>query len=112
MGEGQAKVSSTQSYQWAYSLLTCHTNAFTYYYQSYIEEFWYESYLAHSDPVVLALNPFFVLECVFLSLEKSFSPPNSHRYLYVFLHSHSHPHVIHVSLLDIYHGNTKNQIQE
>ncbi|KAI0270270.1 acyltransferase ChoActase/COT/CPT [Russula aff. rugulosa BPL654] len=29
---------------------------------SYIEEFWYESYLQHSDPVVLALNPFFVLE--------------------------------------------------
>ncbi|KAH7098270.1 acyltransferase ChoActase/COT/CPT [Auriculariales sp. MPI-PUGE-AT-0066] len=29
---------------------------------SYIEEFWYESYLAHSDPVVLRLNPFFVLE--------------------------------------------------
>ncbi|RDX41798.1 acyltransferase ChoActase/COT/CPT [Lentinus brumalis] len=29
---------------------------------SYIEEFWYESYLSHSDPVVLALNPFFVLE--------------------------------------------------
>ena len=24
----------------------------------------YESYLAHSDPVVLRLNPFFVLECV------------------------------------------------
>lgn len=31
---------------------------------SYIEEFWYESYLSHSDPVVLALNPFFVLEYV------------------------------------------------
>ncbi|KZV79022.1 acyltransferase ChoActase/COT/CPT [Exidia glandulosa HHB12029] len=29
---------------------------------SYIEEFWYESYLSHSDPVVLRLNPFFVLE--------------------------------------------------
>ncbi len=29
---------------------------------SYIEEFWYESYLSHSDPVVLSLNPFFVLE--------------------------------------------------
>ncbi|CEL53920.1 carnitine O-acetyltransferase [Rhizoctonia solani AG-1 IB] len=29
---------------------------------SYIEEFWYKSYLSHSDPVVLALNPFFVLE--------------------------------------------------
>ncbi|KAJ7494310.1 acyltransferase ChoActase/COT/CPT [Mycena galericulata] len=29
---------------------------------SYIEEFWYESYLSHTDPVVLALNPFFVLE--------------------------------------------------
>ncbi|KAF8577064.1 acyltransferase ChoActase/COT/CPT [Ramaria rubella] len=29
---------------------------------SYIEEFWYESYLSHSDPVVLALNPFFILE--------------------------------------------------
>jgi len=33
---------------------------------SYIEEFWYESYLSHSDPVVLALNPFFVLESVLL----------------------------------------------
>jgi len=31
---------------------------------SYIEEFWYESYLSHSDPVVLALNPFFILEYV------------------------------------------------
>lgn len=31
---------------------------------SYIEEFWYESYLLHSDPVVLSLNPFFILECV------------------------------------------------
>ncbi|KAL0572886.1 carnitine O-acetyltransferase yat1 [Marasmius crinis-equi] len=29
---------------------------------SYIEDFWYESYLSHSDPVVLALNPYFVLE--------------------------------------------------
>ncbi|KAF9518299.1 hypothetical protein BS47DRAFT_1371113 [Hydnum rufescens UP504] len=29
---------------------------------SYIEEFWYESYLNSNDPVVLALNPFFVLE--------------------------------------------------
>ncbi|RDB19388.1 putative mitochondrial carnitine O-acetyltransferase [Hypsizygus marmoreus] len=29
---------------------------------SYIEDFWYESYLSHTDPVVLALNPFFVLE--------------------------------------------------
>ncbi|EKM83245.1 hypothetical protein AGABI1DRAFT_111693 [Agaricus bisporus var. burnettii JB137-S8] len=29
---------------------------------SYIEEFWYESYLSHSDPVVLALNPYFILE--------------------------------------------------
>ncbi|KIY44626.1 acyltransferase ChoActase/COT/CPT [Fistulina hepatica ATCC 64428] len=29
---------------------------------SYIEDFWYENYLSHSDPVVLALNPFFVLE--------------------------------------------------
>ncbi|KAG9033901.1 hypothetical protein FRB95_014104 [Tulasnella sp. JGI-2019a] len=29
---------------------------------SYIEEFWYESYLSQSDPVVLSLNPFFVLE--------------------------------------------------
>ncbi|KAG1719230.1 acyltransferase ChoActase/COT/CPT [Suillus occidentalis] len=28
---------------------------------SYIEDFWYD-YLSHSDPVVLALNPFFVLE--------------------------------------------------
>ena len=35
---------------------------------SYIEEFWYESYLSHSDPVVLALNPFFVLEYVVLHL--------------------------------------------
>ncbi|KAL5514087.1 hypothetical protein ACEPAG_2848 [Sanghuangporus baumii] len=29
---------------------------------SYIEDFWYESYLSHTDPVVLALNPYFVLE--------------------------------------------------
>ncbi|CAG8481244.1 17884_t:CDS:2 [Funneliformis caledonium] len=29
---------------------------------SYIEEFWYDSYLNYSDPVVLNLNPFFVLE--------------------------------------------------
>lgn len=29
---------------------------------SYIEEFWYDSYLQHSDSVVLNLNPFFVLE--------------------------------------------------
>ncbi|KAG8876810.1 hypothetical protein FRB98_007023 [Tulasnella sp. 332] len=29
---------------------------------SYIEEFWYESYLSQNDPVVLSLNPFFVLE--------------------------------------------------
>ncbi|KAF5386863.1 hypothetical protein D9615_002089 [Tricholomella constricta] len=29
---------------------------------SYIEDFWYESYLSLTDPVVLALNPFFVLE--------------------------------------------------
>ncbi|KIY72039.1 acyltransferase ChoActase/COT/CPT [Cylindrobasidium torrendii FP15055 ss-10] len=29
---------------------------------SYIEDFWYESYLQSTDPVVLALNPFFVLE--------------------------------------------------
>ncbi|KZT56722.1 acyltransferase ChoActase/COT/CPT [Calocera cornea HHB12733] len=29
---------------------------------SYIEEFWYESYLSSSDPVVLSLNPYFVLE--------------------------------------------------
>nr|XP_019005599.1 carnitine O-acetyltransferase [Kwoniella mangroviensis CBS 8507]OCF69060.1 carnitine O-acetyltransferase [Kwoniella mangroviensis CBS 8507] len=29
--------------------------------ESYIEEFWYESYLSHSDSVVLSLNPFFVL---------------------------------------------------
>ncbi|KAL7421318.1 carnitine O-acetyltransferase yat1 [Cryptotrichosporon argae] len=28
---------------------------------SYIEEFWYESYLSHSESVVLSLNPFFVL---------------------------------------------------
>ncbi|ORY23803.1 acyltransferase ChoActase/COT/CPT [Naematelia encephala] len=28
---------------------------------SYIEEFWYESYLSFSDSVVLSLNPFFVL---------------------------------------------------
>ncbi|RXK42108.1 carnitine O-acetyltransferase [Tremella mesenterica] len=28
---------------------------------SYIEEFWYESYLSHADSVVLSLNPFFVL---------------------------------------------------
>lgn len=29
---------------------------------SYIEDFWYESYLSQRDPVVLSLNPFFVLE--------------------------------------------------
>lgn len=29
---------------------------------SYIEEFWDESYLNYSDSVVLALNPFFILE--------------------------------------------------
>ncbi|CAI2166824.1 4431_t:CDS:2 [Funneliformis geosporum] len=29
---------------------------------SYIEEFWYDSYLNYTDPVVLNLNPFFVLE--------------------------------------------------
>ncbi|KAJ8591932.1 acyltransferase ChoActase/COT/CPT [Rhizopogon salebrosus TDB-379] len=31
-------------------------------FRSYIEEFWYENYLSHSDPLVLALNPFLVLE--------------------------------------------------
>ncbi|KAL1742182.1 acyltransferase ChoActase/COT/CPT [Schizophyllum fasciatum] len=29
---------------------------------SYIEDFWYESYLSHSESVVLSLNPFFVFE--------------------------------------------------
>ncbi|GAA6035441.1 hypothetical protein JCM8097_000256 [Rhodosporidiobolus ruineniae] len=29
---------------------------------SYIEEWWTESYLSHSDSVVLSLNPFFILE--------------------------------------------------
>lgn len=29
----------------------------------------YESYLSHTDPVVLALNPFFVLECVLLEYQ-------------------------------------------
>lgn len=29
---------------------------------SYIEEFWYDSYLQYTDPVVLNLNPFFLLE--------------------------------------------------
>ncbi|KAI8987359.1 acyltransferase ChoActase/COT/CPT [Mycotypha africana] len=29
---------------------------------SYIEEFWYDSYLHYTDPVVLNLNPFFLLE--------------------------------------------------
>lgn len=29
---------------------------------SYIEEFWYDSYLQFTDPVVLNLNPFFLLE--------------------------------------------------
>ncbi|RIA92750.1 acyltransferase ChoActase/COT/CPT [Glomus cerebriforme] len=29
---------------------------------SYIEEFWYDSYLSYTDSVVLNLNPFFVLE--------------------------------------------------
>ncbi|KAF0444397.1 acyltransferase ChoActase/COT/CPT [Gigaspora margarita] len=28
---------------------------------SYIEEFWYDSYLSYTDPVVLNFNPFFVL---------------------------------------------------
>jgi hypothetical protein len=41
---------------------------------SYIEEFWYESYLSHSDPVVLALNPFFVLE--YISDRSPTSPSN------------------------------------
>ncbi|KAG2742506.1 CoA-dependent acyltransferase [Suillus brevipes Sb2] len=31
---------------------------------SYIKDFWYESYLSHSDMVMLALNPFFVLDRV------------------------------------------------
>ncbi|KAG1853112.1 hypothetical protein F4604DRAFT_1933396 [Suillus subluteus] len=31
---------------------------------SYIEDFWYESYLSHSDPVVLALNLCFVLDII------------------------------------------------
>lgn len=35
---------------------------------SYIEEWWTESYLSHPDSVVLSLNPFFILECVFSSL--------------------------------------------
>ena len=29
---------------------------------SFIEEWWTESYLSHSDSVVLSLNPFFILE--------------------------------------------------
>lgn len=29
---------------------------------SYIEEWWTESYLSHADSVVLNLNPFFILE--------------------------------------------------
>lgn len=32
--------------------------------QSYIEEFWDESYLGHEESLVLALNPFFILESV------------------------------------------------
>ena len=39
----------------------------------------YESYLSHSDPVVLALNPFFVLECVFLRHLESSSPETQFR---------------------------------
>lgn len=31
--------------------------------ESYIEEFWDESYLGYEDSVVLSLNPFFILEC-------------------------------------------------
>ncbi|KAG2116272.1 Choline/Carnitine o-acyltransferase-domain-containing protein [Suillus clintonianus] len=46
---------------------------------SCIQDFWYESYLSHSDPVVLALNPFFVLEyvsCDFICLSQpSLTPP-------------------------------------
>ncbi|ELU39907.1 carnitine acetyl transferase [Rhizoctonia solani AG-1 IA] len=47
-----------------YEARKCRTSGMTdiQYAISYIEEFWYESYLSHSDPVVLALNPFFVLE--------------------------------------------------
>ncbi len=30
--------------------------------QSFIEEWWTESYLSHPDSVVLSLNPFFILE--------------------------------------------------
>jgi carnitine O-acetyltransferase len=29
---------------------------------SFIEEWWTESYLSHSESVVLSLNPFFILE--------------------------------------------------
>ena len=29
---------------------------------SYIEDFWFDSYLKYTDSVVLNLNPFFVLE--------------------------------------------------
>lgn len=32
---------------------------------SYIEEWWTDSYLSHADSVVLSLNPFFILECVY-----------------------------------------------
>lgn len=31
---------------------------------SYVEEFWDDSYLLGNDSVVLNLNPFFILECV------------------------------------------------
>ena len=43
--------------------------------------FRYESYLSHSDPVVLALNPFFVLEYVHYTQIKSNSKVPSVAYL-------------------------------
>jgi hypothetical protein len=36
---------------------------------SYIEEWWTESYLSHSESVVLSLNPFFILESVHFHLQ-------------------------------------------
>jgi hypothetical protein len=38
----------------------------------------YESYLSHSDPVVLALNPFFVLEYVSICIaQPTLTPPSA-----------------------------------
>jgi carnitine O-acetyltransferase len=41
---------------------------------SYIEQFWYDSYLNYDSPVVLNLNPFFVLEDDPFNNDSSFNP--------------------------------------